>query len=227
MRALVLADGASPTRAALDAAWPDWDVPLDLVIAADGGARLADSLGLPIDRWVGDGDSLGGPGIDALRTRGVSVDLAPADKAESDAELGLLAAAAAGATDLVLLGALAGPRPDHALANIVLLGHPALRGRRVTILDPAARIRFLEAPDSAGQPVWLLLPGRIGDTVSLLPLEDVHGVTTEGLRFPLSDESLDFGPTRGLSNIRVATTASVRIRSGRLLVIEAPARLST
>ena len=43
--ALVLADGAAPSRASLDAAWPGWDAGLDLVIAADGGARHATTLG--------------------------------------------------------------------------------------------------------------------------------------------------------------------------------------
>ncbi len=40
MDALILADGDAPTRDGLDAAWPGWDAGVDLVIAADGGARL-------------------------------------------------------------------------------------------------------------------------------------------------------------------------------------------
>ena len=57
-RAIVLADGAAPTRAQLDAAWPGWDAGIALVVAADGGARHATALGLRVDRWVGDGDSI-------------------------------------------------------------------------------------------------------------------------------------------------------------------------
>ena len=234
MRALVLADGRPPSRAALDAAWPGWDRPVDLVVAADGGARLAAALGLSIDRWVGDGDSLGADGVEALRARGVPVETAALDKDESDTELGLIAALAGGATEVVLLGALGGPRPDHELANVLLLGHPALAGRRASILDPSARIRLVaaaasrpapHAPPGAG-PAELELDGRIGDLVTLLPLGPVDGVTTVGLRYPLTDAALPFGPARGLSNVRVATNATVRIRAGRLLVLEAPATLS-
>ena len=219
--ALVLADGAPPTRRELDAAWPGWDEGIDLVIAADGGARLADSLGLAIDRWVGDGDSLGEAGIADLQERGIPVDLEPADKDTSDTELGLLAALAAGARSVRILGALGGPRPDHALANVALLGHPAADGRDLAILDPAARIRLLCGPDAR-----LDLPGRIGDVVSLIPLETTTGVTTTGLEFPLDDATLGFGPARGISNVRVASSAAVTIGRGRLLVVEAPARLS-
>jgi thiamine pyrophosphokinase len=43
----------------------------------------------------------------------------------------------------------------------------------------------------------LLLQGRPGDIVSLIPLRgDVHGVRTEGLQYPLDGESLLFGATR-------------------------------
>ena len=66
MDALILADGDGPTRAELDRAWPGWDASIGLVVAADGGARLAVPLGVTIDRWVGDGDSLGPEAVAAL-----------------------------------------------------------------------------------------------------------------------------------------------------------------
>jgi len=58
MKAIVLADGDAPDRAALDSAWPGWADAVEVVIAADGGARHADGLQLAIDTWVGDGDSI-------------------------------------------------------------------------------------------------------------------------------------------------------------------------
>ncbi|MES2209633.1 MAG: thiamine diphosphokinase [Chloroflexota bacterium] len=230
MRALVVADGDHPTSAALDAAWPGWDVGVDLVVAADGGARLADALGLTIDRWVGDGDSLGPDGVATLRDRGVAIDLASTDKDQSDAELGLLAVVAAGATEITLLGALGGPRPDHALANVALLGHPAASGLALEILDPRARIRLLDATAPAHPDVLpvrrLDLSGRIGDLVSLIPLHDVTGASSTGLQFPLDQASLPVGPSRSLSNVRTQPIAEIAIRTGRLLVIEAPATFS-
>jgi thiamine pyrophosphokinase len=220
-RALVLADGDAPSRAELDLAWPGWDSEADFVVAADGGARLADALGLRIDRWVGDGDSLGADGVADLRRRGIDVRLEPTDKDATDAELALLAAIDAGAAAIVVLGALGGPRPDHALANVALLGHPAAAGREVTLLDASARIRLL-----AGPAARMALPGNVGDLVSLIPLEMAGGVTTTGLRFALTDATLPFGPARGISNVRTAATAAVAIERGRLLVVEVPATLA-
>jgi thiamine pyrophosphokinase len=46
------------------------------------------------------------------------------------------------------------------------------------------------------------------------------------LEYPLADEPLQVGPARGLSNVRLETTAAVSLRSGAVLVIETPATLS-
>jgi thiamine pyrophosphokinase len=224
--AIVLADGDGSSRADLDAAWPGWDEHVDYVVAADGGARLATALSLPIDEWVGDGDSLEAEEIEALRRTGVEVELASTDKDETDTELALLAALRAGARDVTIIGAVGGSRVDHELANVQLLAHPAAAGVKVQLLDGGSRLRLLAAPASDGGAVRLELPGRPGDFVSLIPLVHAVGVTTSGLRYPLSDALLRVGPARGVSNVRERPDASVLMRSGRLLVVEVPATLA-
>jgi thiamine pyrophosphokinase len=220
--AVVLADGATATREALDQAWPGWADGVAIVIAADGGARLAEPLGLSIDRWVGDGDSIADVRLADLRAAGVPVRLVPRDKDESDTELAVLEAIDAGADELTVIGAIGGPRFDHALANVGLLAHPALEGRPARLLDPTTRVTLIRGPGSAR------LDGRLDDLVTLLPFGGpAEGVVTAGLRYPLSGETLEIGPPRGLSNVRLGPSADVRLRAGRLLVIETPARLGS
>jgi thiamine pyrophosphokinase len=217
--ALVVADGRVADPAVLERAWPGWSDGVDLVVAADGGARHAERLGRPIDRWVGDADSLGEAALDALAASGVAIDRRSTAKDETDAELAVLAVVAAGADRITVVGALGGSRFDHALGNVWLLALPALARRDVRLVDAEARIRLV-GPGRAD------LGGRVGDGVSLLPFAgDAVGVSTTGLRYPLSDEPLIAGPARGLSNIRDASDASLLVRSGRILVIETPARL--
>jgi thiamine pyrophosphokinase len=224
MNALILADGEAPTRAELDRAWPGWDADLGLVIAADGGARHAARLGVAIDAWVGDGDSLDLVDLAELQAAGVPMDRSSPHKDESDTELAVRAALRGGADGLSIVGGLGGTRIDHALANIGLLGMAELAGHRVVILDARSRITLVRAPDASGAPVRHDLSGRIGDVVSLLPVgAGVSGVTTQGLAYPLADEPLPEGPARGLSNVRTAPDAAVTIRAGMLLVVEAPA----
>ena len=220
MQAIILANGDTGSRGDLDRTWPGWAQGDALVIAADGGARNADRLSLHIDRWVGDGDSLGDEGVAELIARGIPVLRVPTDKDESDTELAVTEAAGLGATEIVVLGALGGNRVDHALANVTLLAHPLLVGLDVRLLAPDARVRLVVGPASMD------VGGRIGDLVTLLPLgEDGHDVTTTGLRYPLRGETLSSGRSRGLSNVRTSSEASVAIRRGRLLVVEAPATL--
>jgi len=226
--ALILADGDAPARAALDAAWPGWSEGIDLVVAADGGVRHAAELGLgAVDLWVGDGDSLAPDGLAELRRSGIPMELAAADKDESDTELAVIAAVDRGATTLTILGAFGGPRLDHALANVLLLGHPRLADRSAVLLSPGARVRLLRAPGPDGGPASASLAGRKGDLVSLLPLAGIAaGVTTSGLEYPLVDDALELGPARGLSNVRLESTASVTLKAGSLLVVETPVTLS-
>jgi thiamine pyrophosphokinase len=82
------------------------------------------------------------------------------------------------------------------------------------LADGSTVVRLL---DGAGE---LAVSGQAGDLVSLLPLTPtVSGVTTHGLAYALDDEALHQGPARGLSNVMTGTTASVRARDGRLLIV--------
>lgn len=226
MQIIILADGAVGPRAALDAAWPGWAQPDATVIVADGGARHAAELGLRIDRWVGDGDSLGETGLERLRRSGIPIELADVDKDESDTELAVAAALRLRPDELAIVGALGGPRLDHALANVSLLSLSGLAGVDTRLVAADARVRLLAAPRIDGGASSVRLAGRIGDLVTLLPVgEDALGVTTDGLRFPLDDEPLLLGRTRGLSNVREVPIAGVRMRRGRIVIVETPATL--
>jgi thiamine pyrophosphokinase len=223
--AILVGDGDVAERARLDAAWPGWAAGVDLVIAADGGARKAGRAGLRPELVVGDGDSLGESGLAEVRAAGIPLELSAAAKDQSDLELALIAAVVRGAGRLTILGALGGPRFDHAIANAWLLAHPALDGRPAVLLGASTRVRLLAAPTAGGAGVpgrgEAILAGSPGDLVSLFPFgEDAFGVTTQGLAYPLRDEPLRAGPARGLSNLRTGTEARVSLRAGRLLIVE-------
>ncbi|MEW6568039.1 MAG: thiamine diphosphokinase [Chloroflexota bacterium] len=209
MRAVIFASG-DLTHADLDRARlrPD-----DWLIAADGGARYCRAIGLTPQTLIGDFDSLSPSDLDAYRQQGVEVLSHPSRKDETDLELALRLAAARGAQDVLVLGAL-GHRWDQTLANLLL---PAARGLE------ALSIRLVDGPQEIvplrpGQ--RLEISGRPGDTVSLIPLAgDAAGVSTEGLEYPLSGDTLPFGSTLGVSNTLVADRAHISLGQGWLVCL--------
>ena len=184
----------------------------DLVIAADGGALPLLKAGRLPDLVIGDMDSVDAGALETLDARGVELRRYPRAKDETDLELALVHAAGLGASAIDVLGALGG-RWDHTLANVALLALPDLQGRQVRLL--ADRQTLFLVRDSA------VLEGQRGDTVSLLPLTGAaHGVTTEGLQYPLHDATLGFERARGVSNVLLDPPGRVSLREGLLLVVQ-------
>lgn len=212
MKALVLANGElyepATLRKRLSAET------FDLVLAADAGARHARTLNMDLDGIIGDMDSISG--MEQHQTSNIELVSYPADKDETDLELAILLARERGAERIVVVGAMGG-RMDMTVSNILLITHPALCYCRVEVWH-------------GKQTGWLIRPpgddiaGRPGDTVSLIPLDDVAGITTKGLRHPLKNARLSLGPGRGISNILEENCARVELVEGLLFAVHTPGR---
>jgi len=213
-RVLLVADGDVDgvlLRERLSAAEPP------TVIAADGGAASILDAGFRPHLVVGDFDSLPAERREELEALGVELRISRPDKEESDMELCLSAAVELDPRTITIVGALGLVRPEHTVANVLLLADPRLDGRDVAIEGRGSVMRRIGTANGAGA---ISLAGEVGDFVSLFALGDaVEGVTTDGLRFPLTDATLPIGPSRGLSNELIGRRARVTSRRGRLLVI--------
>ncbi len=188
--------------------------PDDLVIAADGGARHALAVGLMPHVLIGDIDSLSSDDRKRVEAAHTHVSRFSPRKDETDLELALQYAVDKGVTEIVVLAALGG-RLDQTIANLALLALPELSGRDVRIVaGPQTAFLIRDGYTDA------VIEGQPGDTVSLLPWGgDATGVTTEGLEWPLYEDTLQFGPARGVSNVLQAQQANVRVRRGLLLCV--------
>ena len=187
----------------------------DLVLGADGGARNAHTLNVTLDAIIGDLDS-----VSDLKQEGISnteVVSYPAEKDETDLELALLYAKERGADQIVMVGAMGG-RMEMTIANILLITHASLGSCRIEMWHGEQTGWVIKPPgeDISGHP---------GDSVSLIPLGgDVSGITTEGLKYPLNDEGLSLGSSRGISNLMDEPMARVRLAQGLLLAVHTPGR---
>ena len=209
VRAIIVANGVLGPGAA--EAVRDLRQPGDRLIAADGGALHCRALGLRPDVVIGDLDSLTPAQVEVLRGEGAEIVRHPVRKDQTDLELALRWAVAAGADDIVVLAALGG-RWDQTLANLLLPALPGLEQVRLRLVDGPQQIYLIQHEAR--------IEGRPGDTVSLIPIAgDARGVTTQGLDFPLDRGTLPFGSTLGISNALLGTSARVTVEQGAVLCV--------
>ena len=182
-----------------------------LVVAADSGLEHARAFGLAVGHVVGDMDSVDADVLAAAERAGVTIERHPVAKDATDLELALdLATAGAPARLVVVTGA--GDRFDHALAVVLAISAPGRAPVPTEAFVGPARLWVVRDE--------VALPGRPGDLLSLVPVHGpVRGVRTAGLRYPLDDEDLAPGTTRGVSNMWVDAIATVRVRSGVLVAV--------
>ena len=197
---------------------PAFAVPLGTpVVAADGGVDRALALGLQVTTAVGDFDSVTAEGLEAVRAAGARIERHPEDKDATDLELALDVALALGPRRIVVLGSDGG-RLDHLLSTLLVLG--------------SARFAACEIDAHLGQATAHVvrgerrLQGEQGELISLFALHGpAHGVSTEGLRFPLRGETLEPGSSRGVSNVFAAHEARIELARGVLLAVRPGERI--
>ncbi len=181
------------------------------IIAANGGAQHILAAGRQPDVIIGDMDSLPAEEQNQMRISGVQIINHPVDKDETDLELALNYAFENYDADILVMGALGG-RLDQTLANILLLADAKFSGRRIEIREAHQRAWLVEKSTR--------IQANIGDLVSLIPISgDVHVAGTSGLKWPLQDERLIFGGSRGISNVLTNEVAEITLKSGRLICV--------
>lgn len=174
----------------------------DYIICADGGYDHAVKMGIKPDILIGDFDSISNIPDDMEKVQ------YPTRKDMTDSHIAMDLAKEKGYNEMLLLG-FTGDRADHSLTNILLLiNYPG-----AVIADDNNEIRLIK--DTAE------LCGNIGDTLSIIPVcGDLTGITTTGLEYPLNDETLYLGDSRGVSNVMTESCCKISCNGGMGLVIK-------
>lgn len=172
----------------------------DTIICADGGLRHAEAMGLITNVAIGDFDSY-------KSDIKVKKFVYPERKDYTDGELAVQYAIDNGYDEIMLLG-MTGKRLDHTLTDILLLS----KYENSYLIDDYNEVHIVSSK--------LVLRDKKGKTLSIIPvLSDLEGITTQGLEYPLHDETLFFGESRGNSNVVTDDTCIIEVRSGMGIVI--------
>jgi len=186
----------------------------DLVICADSGYDHALKMGITPDFVVGDFDS-----AQNVPPKEITLTF-PSKKDFTDTELALETARERGFKNMLFLAAT-GNRIDHSLANVLLLKSCAEREETASIVNENNAAFLIERRTNKKPEVRknIKLAVEVAQVVSLLPLENCEGVTTQNLEYALTNATLRVGTTRGISNVATSNFINVSIESGCLLVV--------
>lgn len=177
----------------------------DFVIAADGGLRHINGLGLTPNAILGDFDSLG------FTPEGANV--FPVEKDDTDAMLAVRLGLNQGYREFILYGSLDGPRLDHTVANFQTLQFLADHGAFGYLVGRDTLVTVVK--DGS-----ITFPAGGSGTLSVFCMgPDAQDVTLEGLYYPLQSGTLTSGFPLGVSNHFTGAEARIAVKKGSLLVL--------
>ena len=206
-RALIIANGEPPRKQLLQTLSREAEV----IICADGGANTALKFGLRPGVIVGDLDSVHAEALVKFQKVPTYEDT---DDESTDLEKAISWAIKQKYVHITVVGA-SGKRLDHTVGNLGVLPK----------FYPDALIRFV---DDQGETMYvgkeLSFEAKRGDVLSLIPLNRCEGVTTSGLRYGLSDETLELGVREGTSNVVLTSPITIKVKKGHLLLFRLSCR---
>ncbi len=185
----------------------------NLVIAVDSGAHYCQEINLLPHVLIGDFDSISPDLFREYSAQDVECIAYPRQKNETDLELALDLAMVRGTKEIRLWGAVGG-RWDMSFSNILLAAHPKYKEMHLSLFDAACSFEIIHCGKT------YTLTDDPGQRVSLLPLAgNAEKVTLNGFAYPLQNETLQFGTSRGISNILESERATIYLERGILLCI--------
>lgn len=218
-QALIFIGGDAPHANAL--AYTLKDVSEDaFIIAADSGWEYAIAAGRVPHVLIGDMDSISPLHLQDAQDRDVDIVEHSPDKDHTDTELALHFAQSLKYDNIhVITGG--GDRFDHVLAMV----HSLVNVAEEAIVTAHIGQSFVRIATPKEPTV---INASLNDTISLIPLGGhAKGVTTSGLKWTLTRSTLKSFESRGVSNVAIAETVSIRIRTGTLAIIITPTESDT
>tara|TARA_A100000164_G_scaffold350927_1_gene355220 strand:+ start:371 stop:1012 length:642 start_codon:yes stop_codon:yes gene_type:complete len=206
-KTLLVLNGKAPTEGLLRWRFEESDT----IVAVDGGWDVLRNSDLLPDALIGDLDSC--EALDQIREDFPELEISHImDPDTTDFEKAIKwVETHTQTTELIILGGV-GKRSDHFLSNLLV----SLR------IDPTWSVVFDDdsewisrvSPSSS-----LLLGGRKETTLSILPLVPCDGVSSRGLKWELTNESLSPDSKFSQSNLCTSDEVEISCASGNLFVI--------
>jgi len=176
------------------------------IIAADGGYHNCVKAGMVPHFIIGDFDSIGH--IYKRKTSGIDL-IKISRQSDTDVEKCIKFAISHGATEYILLGGI-GNRIDHSFANFgYLLKYSDKISGKLFYGESFAEVCNKE----------VTLKSVKSEIISIYGFSDKVKVTSQGLKYKLSDSLLSFGKRESTSNVSIGREVTFRVKNGKILII--------
>lgn len=177
----------------------------ETIICADGGANHALKMNIYPDIIIGDMDSISDEVKEKFHDSKIIEDL---DQNMTDFDLALAKGLTLSPEKIYVIGAI-GTRLDHTLANIL------------TVIDTEVSVKFIDEKNTLEIiDDQITIQGKINDIISIIAITNVKGLTYAGLKWEVKNKNVEQGWI-GISNRMIKDTCSIKLDSGKVLVIKA------
>jgi thiamine pyrophosphokinase len=177
----------------------------DIIIAADGGADNCIKIGLTPNYIIGDFDSISKQAMKKFKDRSNIVH--DETQNSTDMEKSIDLAKKLKCTSLEVICAT-GLRTDHAFSNIISL----LKAKFPSKITDGNHEIFIVTGK-------ITISGKKGDSISVLPVSKVKGLTYSGLKWQVKNKNVETG-WLGTSNEMIENRAEIKLKSGKVIVIK-------
>lgn len=186
---------------------------VDFWIGADRGALYLAESNLNIDIALGDFDSVSDEEKQKINKHAKKVLTYSTEKNYTDLELAIQIAIDL-QVDRILLFGVTGGRLDHELMNIQLLYRLLQKNVEAKIIDHSNQIEMVESGKYT-------INNQGYTYISFISFTNkVEGLTLEGFKYPLIDQTIEWGSSLCISNKLTQKKGTFSFRAGILLLIK-------
>lgn len=178
------------------------------VISCDGASEFLKKIKITPDYIIGDLDSVTPGTLAYFKKKKVTVKKV-VNQDKNDLEKALDLAISKKLKKIIITG-FSGKRFDHSLNNLSIL-KKYNRKAEIRIYENGFEMMLINKCAE-----FAVKPGNI---ISLIPLPKATGIKTEGLKYKLNNETLEFGKREGALNEAIKNIIKIRIAKGDLLII--------
>ena len=179
----------------------------------DRGAESALDLGIHIDLFLGDMDSVNSDLIEIIKAKSGKTKMMAPEKDDTDTALALEEALSFGPESIWILGAT-GNRADHTFTTFMSMVSANESGVPVYAVDKNNKIY------PARGDIYIDKKKQHGDYVSLAVISDEAEISISGMKYCLKGKCVRRGSSLCQSNEIVEERAYINVKKGIVLVFE-------